>query len=922
MSAYLMETSKYFIGILMILYLVFTYLPGNMKNPNSIAGKISHIFCMILVILIHTISFLTLYFEKNNIAYLFMGLVEVIILFAVLVLFQYIYPELDKVLLNHMCLLMSIGFIILLRISPTKAVRQLKIIIVSIIIALMIPYVVQKLRILRYIKWVYAMLGLFGLLAVLIMGAVTNGSKISYSILGFTFQPSEFVKLLFLFFCAAMLSNSEKNQTWKIIMTSLIAGLHIIILVLSKDLGAALIFFVVFLFILFLYTENFIILIGGIFTGVVGAFIGSLLFDHVRQRIEIWMNPWSDLTGSGYQITQSLFAIGTGGWFGLGLTRGRPDSIPFVETDFVFSAIAEEMGVIFAVGILLVFLSCFIRIMYQSYQMKDSFYRLITSGIGIMLIFQVFLTVGGGSKLIPLTGVTLPMISYGGSSILTTILLFGLAQGSYLIDDTEASVVKRKNVPYYITLGVFSLSILVLSFYIVGFSYRDREQLVSNAYNPRQEIIEQQTTRGSILASNGEVLAKTEKTDAGLEVRVYPYDNLFAHVVGYDTNGKMGLEKLYHYKLITSDISIADKVENAVTGKKNPGNTIKTTLNVAIQETASKALGIYKGAIIVTEPDTGKVLAMVSKPDFNPNEISLIWESLLEDDESGMLLNRNLQGLYPPGSTFKIVTALEYLIEHNDTYQDYSYQCNGIFRAGDESIQCYHKTSHGNVTLKTSFAKSCNSSFANIGTTISKETLKNTLTELLFDEKLPFEMDASISTTGLDSSYTESDMIQLSIGQGKTLITPLHLSMITNAIANNGVLMKPYLLEQISSEDGSTISNIKPQKYGQLMQIQEADILKEFMRSVVEEGTATKLNGLDYSAAGKTGSAEYNGIKEDSHAWFTGFAPADQPRVAVTIIVEGAGSGGDYAVPIAKRIFDTYFKEYGNASDTDLTETE
>jgi len=287
-----------------------------------------------------------------------------------------------------------------------------------------------------------------------------------------------------------------------------------------------------------------------------------------------------------------------------------------------------------------------------------------------------------------------------------------------------------------------------------------------------------------------------------------------------------------------------------------------------------------------------------------------------------MLLNRNLQGLYPPGSTFKIVTALEYLIEHNDTYQDYSYQCNSIFRAGDESIQCYHKTSHGNVTLKTSFAKSCNSSFANIGTTISKETLKNTLTELLFDEKLPFEMDASISTTGLDSSYTESDMIQLSIGQGKTLITPLHLSMITNAIANNGVLMKPYLLEQISSEDGSTISNIKPQKYGQLMQIQEADILKEFMRSVVEEGTATKLNGLDYSAAGKTGSAEYNGIKEDSHAWFTGFAPADQPRVAVTIIVEGAGSGGDYAVPIAKRIFDTYFKEYGNASDTDLTETE
>lgn len=188
-----------------------------------------------------------------------------------------------------------------------------------------------------------------------------------------------------------MLSNSEKNQTWKIIMTSLIAGLHIIILVLSKDLGAALIFFVVYLFILFLYTENFIILIGGIFTGIVGAFIGSLLFDHVRQRIEIWMNPWSDLTGSGYQDYTVIICDRNGGMVWTWFNKRPPDSIPFVETDFVFSAIAEEMVVIFAVGILLVFLSCFIRIMYQSYQMKDPFYRLITFRVSIMLVFQYFL---------------------------------------------------------------------------------------------------------------------------------------------------------------------------------------------------------------------------------------------------------------------------------------------------------------------------------------------------------------------------------------------------------------------------------------------------------------------------------------------------------------------------------------------------
>lgn len=922
MAAYLMETSKYFIGIMMILYLIFTFLPGNEKGSNVLSGKISHAFCMILILCIHTISFLTLYFEKDNIAYLFMGLVEVIIIFAILVLFQYVYPELDRLLLDHMCLLMSTGFIILLRISPTKAVRQLKITIVSVVIAFFLPYLLQKLRILRYIKWVYAMLGLFGLLAVLIMGAVTNGSKISYSILGFTFQPSEFVKIIFLFFCAAMLSSYEKGEKWKVFLTSVIAGLHIMILVLSKDLGAALIFFVTYLFILFLSTENILLFAGGILTGIAGAVVGSMMFEHVRLRIDVWMNPWNDLTGSGYQITQSLFAIGTGGWFGLGLTRGRPDSIPYVETDFVFSAIAEEMGVIFAVGILLVFLSCFIRILYQSYRIRDSFYRLITSGVGIMLLFQVFLTVGGGTKLIPLTGVTLPMISYGGSSILTTILLFGLAQGSCLLDTNEDNSIKVKNIPYYTTLGIFSIAILVLSVYIIGFSYRDREVLVSNSYNPRQEIIEQQTSRGEIVASNGEILAQTQKNESGSEVRVYPYDNLFAHVIGYDSNGKMGLEKLYNYKLITSDIPLNEKVENAVKGVKNPGNTLKTTLNVAIQETASKALGVYKGAVIVTEPDTGKVLAMISKPDFNPNEISQIWDALLEDDESGILLNRSLQGLYPPGSTFKMITALEYLIEHDDNYQDYQYQCNGIFHSGEDSIQCYHKTSHGSVTLETSFAKSCNSSFANIGTALSKETMQKTLSALLFDQELPFELEANKSTTGLNSSFSESDMIQLSIGQGQTLITPLHLSMITNAIANHGILMQPYLVDQIITENGETIVQNRPEKYGQLIQTEEADILKELMHSVVEEGTATKLDGLDYSAAGKTGSAEYNGIKEDSHAWFTGFAPVDQPRVVVTIIVEGAGSGGDYAVPIAKRIFDTYFEEYGLNTDTEQNETE
>lgn len=908
MAAYLMETSKYFIGIMMIIYVIFTYISITNQDRYSTLYKVCHIVCTLLIFGVHGISFVTLYLENNNIAYLFIGIVESIILFAVLVLFQYIYPEIDRFVLDHMCLLMSIGFIIILRISSAKAIRQLKITIISLVIAILIPYFLHKLKVLRYIKWVYAMTGIFSLLIVLILGAVTNGSKISYSILGFSFQPSEFVKIIFLFFSAAILSRI-KNK-WDIIVAIIIAGAHIIILVLSKDLGAALIFFIVFLFMLYLSTGNLFLFGGGILAGICSTIAGYQLFDHVRLRFQVWADPWNDLTGSGYQITQSLFSVGTGGWFGLGLTRGKPDSIPYVETDFIFSAIAEEMGVIFAIGVLLVFLACFIRIIIRATRIQDKFYQLITSGFGIMILFQVFLTVGGGTKLIPLTGVTLPMVSYGGSSIIVTILMFGIIQGTCLTDESEDISEKEEIIPFWTTLAVFVLSILILCAYIVHFSYQDREQLVTNSYNPRQAIIEQQTRRGSILASGGEVLAETITNESGVESRVYPFDNLFSHIVGFDSNGKMGIEKIYNYKLITSDIALSQKVENAVEGIKNPGNTIQTSLNVEIQKTASDALGVYKGAVIVSEPSTGKILAMVSKPDFNPNEISLIWDELLEDKTSTVLLNRTLQGLYPPGSTFKIITALEYLIENKDDYQAYQYQCNGKFKTTDGSIQCFHGTSHGSVDLETSFAKSCNSSFANIGTTLTINTFQDTLKDLLFDQTLPAEFESAISTTGLSEDFSSSDMVQLAIGQGKTLISPMHLSLITSAIANNGVLMRPYLIENISSQDGNIIEETKPREYGQIIAEDEADIMKKFMTSVVEEGTATKLSGLSYQAAGKTGSAEYNGVKEDSHAWFTGFAPVDNPQVVVTIIVEGAGSGGDYAVPIAKRIFDEYFEEY------------
>ncbi len=244
--------------------------------------------------------------------------------------------------------------------------------------------------------------------------------------------------------------------------------------------------------------------------------------------------------------------------------------------------------------------------------------------------------------------------------------------------------------------------------YTCHYAVTHQQELINNNYNGRQELLISQNTRGTIYAAGGQILAETKTDENGKESRSYPYDNLFAHVVGYASNGKYGIESSSNYYLINSNAKLADKVASDVAGVKYPGDSVYTTLDVGVQEVAYQSLGIYKGAIIVSEPSTGKIIAMVSKPDFNPNTIDEIWEELLEDKESTVLLNRATQGLYPPGSTFKIVTALEYIRENPDTYNQYTYQCNGRFTHGEDRINCYHGSVHGYEDFTKSFAKSCN----------------------------------------------------------------------------------------------------------------------------------------------------------------------------------------------------------------------
>ena len=288
------------------------------------------------------------------------------------------------------------------------------------------------------------MVGIGALLVVAVAGQTSYGAKLSLSIGGISIQPSEFVKILFVLFIASMLY--KKQDFHQVMITSVISAFFVLALVASKDLGGALLYFFTYLVMVYVATRKFTYFGAGILAMSLAAVIGYKIFSHVQTRVLAWSDPLRVIDNEGYQICQSLFAIGTGGWFGLGLNQGMPNKIPVVSKDFIFAAISEEMGGVFALCLIMVCVSCFFMIMNVAMKLRDNFYRLAAVGLGTLYALQVFLTIGGVIKFIPSTGVTLPLVSYGGSSLLSTLIVFGIIQGLYIMqfDDRVQKKEQRK----------------------------------------------------------------------------------------------------------------------------------------------------------------------------------------------------------------------------------------------------------------------------------------------------------------------------------------------------------------------------------------------------------------------------------------------------------------------------------------------
>ena len=452
---------------------------------------------------------------------------------------------------------------------------------------------------------------------------------------------------------------------------------------------------------------------------------------------------------------------------------------------------------------------------------------------------------------------------------------------------------------------MFVTLFLIMAGYLVYFNVFESKDVVNSVYNVRQDLLAERVVRGKILDKNGNVLAQTVTAEDGTETREYPYGNLFSHVVGYSVKGKAGIESIQNFNLLTSNAFFVEKLMNEFQDQKNIGDSIVTTLDADLQTAASNALGDNKGAAVVLEASTGKILAMVSKPNYDPNTVSENWETLINDQNSA-LYNRATQGQYTPGSIFKIVTTLAYMRQNQD-YVAFLHDCSGEITEEGTTIHCYNSTSHGQETLGDAVANSCNTAFSEIGLSMDIEKWQDTAEDVLFNKALKCDLTSNQSSFSLKKNADAAEVMMTAIGQGQTMVSPYHMALITSAIANGGTLMKPYLVDEITNYKGTVVKEYMPEKYTTLMTSEEASILKNYMEGVITYGTGTSLNGLGYTVAGKTGTAEVSMDKNTVHSWFMGFSNIDNPEIVVSVVVENADTSSITGTSVAKQIFNAYY---------------
>ena len=458
----------------------------------------------------------------------------------------------------------------------------------------------------------------------------------------------------------------------------------------------------------------------------------------------------------------------------------------------------------------------------------------------------------------------------------------------------------KRIVKVLILLSVMFLSLIGYLTYIELFQ---KDELVSNPYNQRQWDDENGTVRGCIYDRNGVTLAKTEDG-----IRVYPYNGMYAHIIGYNsrTYGRINLESTFNDELLGKNTfsSIIG------TSAGSYGYDLNLTIDHSIQKAAYDALGSRNGSVIAINPKTGGIIAMVSKPDFNPNDSELIknWNVLAEREDSPFVA-RSTSGLYAPGSTFKILTALCAL---QNGYENETYNDEGSVKIGGSTFENQNNKAYGNIDMTRGFAVSSNVVFCTLGAELGGEKLRSIAERFGFNKEFDFNINYNVSRFPENVTDDEKSAA-LGIGQGDILATPIQMAMVTCGIANGGKIMKPYLVNSVTDVNGNIIKETKSTVLYNCADSYDTGKIVDMMVETVKSGTGTNASIRGIDVAGKTGTAENEMTvtqNNKEHTWFVGFAPAYDPEIVVVVMMEySGGSGGGNCAPIARNIMQKYLSK-------------
>lgn len=869
-------------------------------------------------------------------------------------------PGADPAILPVVFTLSGIGITFVTRLQPDASLSQVIFLFLGVALMVGTLAVVKNLEVIKRYKYVLGIAGIILLVLPMFIGTEIYGSKLWIKIGGFQFQPGEFAKVLIVLFLAGYLAENREllsisNRTvlgikfprLRLLYPLFIVwGVCLLVVAFERDLGSALLFYTIFLIMLYVATGRVSYVIIGLALLAVGAFGMYQIMSHVQVRVAIWLDPFSDAQNLGYQIVQSLFSLADGGLAGVGIGKGMADIIPVVASDMIFAAIGEEMGLLGGSAVLLLFMLFAVRGLTTAARAKSDLAAFSAAGLTAAISFQAFTIVGGVTKLIPLTGVTLPFMSQGGSSLLASFVIVALllragdeatgrsteiantstdlatagyrttVRGSHMrrpaLDTPESGLLGRVALANRLTRTVFLFTALFAVLignitYIQVIKASEYQDMPSNNHTINKARF---IKRGSIITADGLTLAESIQQADGTYARSYPNGNLAAHVVGYYSQqyGTMGIENTQNDTLTGSkDYSSWQNALNSLAGISEPGNSVQLTIDSRIQRAAEQALAGRVGAIVALDPRSGAVLAWASAPTFDNTNIQAAIEAAnASGGTDTSMYDRATLALYTPGSTFKVLT-LASALENGLATLDTTYDSPGRMEIGGADVVSIGERGHGKISLAKAFALSSNTVFGQVADGLGAEKLVATARAFGYGQQLGLDFTTAASVMPSPEEMTEWELAWAGagqpVGQGHTpgpQATVMQNALMAATIANNGIAMNPYVVSQILAPDGTVLKTTRGHSLGQAVGSGTAEQVKQAMLDVVQNGTGSAAAIAGVKVAGKTGTAETNNANANST--FVGFAPYDTPTVAIAVVIEQNAKGEESAAAVGGQV--------------------